>query len=1373
MAGEKIVQQALKAVRELNPLGLFSRATEEAAKIPQAKGTPTQMRAALLKQGVKPDELKWTGFDDWVKDKQSVTRDEVADFLRRNQVRVEESVLGDNPRAAVLEARKNEINREIDKIAEAEIAAGRIPADNPRFQALESEFYDITDRQMPLARHSKFDDYTLPGGENYREVLIKYVEPPQARTERAKSYVNPNTWANMTESQREEFLAASDKGLYRSSHWRDDPDVLAHLRFKNRTDPEGRRILHLEEIQSDWGQAARKEGIKDTSPEAVERLRNARAASAENARAIEDKFKELIASGVRYDQAESHPELLALQQKASELQNAVIRADKATREGVSPAPFVESTPKWTDFALKRALREAVEGNYDALAWTPGAQQAARYPGVAEKGMVGYYDNIVPKRLQELTRPMDPEARIGSVEISNPARPSTSGPEIDNLYRELAGEEPPAMVGGMNERLPSLNITPAMREKIKEGLPLFTMVPGAVGLGMAQQGAEEPREGFQKGGRLISEALDLIRKLPPAENSRLTQIATTGPSYRKALSHLERAGIEGRAIDYGAGRGHGLREIGADTFEPYPQGWSPTYTKPDEIPDEVYRRLVNLNVLNVLDPQARESAVLNMGRIVEPGGGGVISTRGRDVMSARGEPGPEPMSLIIGEGDQARYQKGFTPRELRDYVGDTLGSRFDIEPSDVGQASVMFRRNREDGGEVRDGYDKGGVVKKALKAVADLFGTPEMEKWRGKSVIPSSRVEDRYFTGTSKDKDFANFNVGRHGVWLTKDPAEASMYALQNDSMGYRYGPSGIEKTNTASRVIPVFARAENPYTGELPDFALKQNYKRAQSEWFDQLRSQGHDAWLPENNPNLAVILRDPEQIKSAISNTGEFSGPRIDRAEGGRLLEDEYPTHYLPNVGRQVMADGGTPDDDIRRYEARMADIARQPEDIRSMTHAPSRPMRPIQIEGGLIGKRTLGEAPYDVAGPLSGIAQTAYSLKTLPFYFTPAAPFAAAADFGEAAIDTAKAAREGDYLGAGITGALGVAMPGYAYRKPIGDVVGRALNFVRGNPAAVGAGAAGAAVMTPEEAEAGKADIVRRGLEAARGVRAYHGSPHDFDRFDLSKIGTGEGAQAYGHGLYFAENEGVARGYRDQLSGNRYVPKISSNEIAQKYGEDVANIFEESAGSRGDITRTLARLQNIVARDLYDAGVKKISDIDGSFNPLFAEELRKVNDRAERLASLVRSKDVDLSKGHMYEVNIRANPEQFLDWDKPLAQQNESVREAFLKAQAGDDPLLRELLNTSPEGLMMQGIMPGAKGSAAYKTMASDDASPLRASQRLLDAGIPGIRYLDAGSRGAGEGSRNYVVFDDKLIDILRKYAKGGVAKELGSSPRETVKS
>ena len=76
------ISKALKVVRQLNPLGLFSRATEEASRIPQAKGTGEQMRAALLKQGVKPEELRWTGFDEWAKGTKSVTRDEMVEFLR-------------------------------------------------------------------------------------------------------------------------------------------------------------------------------------------------------------------------------------------------------------------------------------------------------------------------------------------------------------------------------------------------------------------------------------------------------------------------------------------------------------------------------------------------------------------------------------------------------------------------------------------------------------------------------------------------------------------------------------------------------------------------------------------------------------------------------------------------------------------------------------------------------------------------------------------------------------------------------------------------------------------------------------------------------------------------------------------------------------------------------------------------------------------------------------------------------------------------------------------------------------------------------------------------------------------------------------------
>ncbi len=67
--------------------------------------------------------------------------------------------------------------------------------------------------------------------------------------------------------------------------------------------------------------------------------------------------------------------------------------------------------------------------------------------------------------------------------------------------------------------------------------------------------------------------------------------------------------------------------------------------------------------------------------------------------------------------------------------------------------------------------------------------------------------------------------------------------------------------------------------------------------------------------------------------------------------------------------------------------------------------------------------------------------------------------------------------------------------------------------------------------------------------GIRAYHGSPHDFDRFDISKIGTGEGAQAYGPGLYFAEREGVAKSYRDNLQRPAaFVPSVNGRVMTRE---------------------------------------------------------------------------------------------------------------------------------------------------------------------------------------------------------------------------------
>jgi hypothetical protein len=168
-----------------------------------------------------------------------------------------------------------------------------------------------------------------------------------------------------------------------------------------------------------------------------------------------------------------------------------------------------------------------------------------------------------------------------------------------------------------------------------------------------------------------------------------------------------------------------------------------------------------------------------------------------------------------------------------------------------------------------------------------------QSWFGDSVTHTDGQPHVLYTGTSKDKDFTSHNVGRHGAWFTRNPAVASQYAEQNDSQGYKRDGFTFTPINTASRVIPAYVKAENPYTGELPEEYLRDNYKAAQSEWFDTLRAKGHDSWIPSSQGgNLVVALREPQQIKS-IYNSGKFdpNQKHMSKADGGpAMFEGIHP---------------------------------------------------------------------------------------------------------------------------------------------------------------------------------------------------------------------------------------------------------------------------------------------------------------------------------------------------------------------------------------------------------------------------------------------------------------------------------------------------
>jgi hypothetical protein len=241
-----------------------------------------------------------------------------------------------------------------------------------------------------------------------------------------------------------------------------------------------------------------------------------------------------------------------------------------------------------------------------------------------------------------------------------------------------------------------------------------------------------------------------------------------------------------------------------------------------------------------------------------------------------------------------------------------------------------------------------------------------------------------------------------------------------------------------------------------------------------------------------------------------------------------------------------------------------------------------------------------------------------------------------------------------------------------------------------------------------------------AKTGIRAYHGSPHDFDRFDMSKIGTGEGAQAYGHGLYFAEAEDVAKQYRQNLSrADGGIDQIAQTLVAQS-GGDWKKALEKFEGD------ALNRVRSAKAAGLnYELPPYDVATL---------QALRKGE------------------PGRTYEVRINADPDDFLDWDKPLSQQSEKVRGAAESALGYKPDIFR-----GDEFVRALELERG--GNAATGTV--DRAA---ATAALRDAGIPGIRYLDQGSRTAGEGSRNYVVFRDDIIDIVKKYGIAAAASMYG---------
>lgn len=321
-------------------------------------------------------------------------------------------------------------------------------------------------------------------------------------------------------------------------------------------------------------------------------------------------------------------------------------------------------------------------------------------------------------------------------------------------------------------------------------------------------------------------------------------------------------------------------------------------------------------------------------------------------------------------------------------------------------------------------------------------------------------------------------------------------------------------------------------------------------------------------------------------------------------------------------------------------------------------------------------------------------------------------------------------------------------------------------------------------------------RTLGSQAGAVVYHGSPHKFDKFSPKKIGTGEGSQAYGHGLYFAQSPDVAKTYQPR---------------SPQFEEKLIKLYEK-ASSAGNYPM-MEVLEDAMLHKTPDEIVKKFANTDDGYTGQHAKA-------AKDFVNWYSKNEPEV--GGLYTVDLPDEKiSRMLDYDKPLSAQHPDVQKALLdhpdildymaKAEA-QRTKLNEMSPVRLEKIPSASVPYDASRMAGKDVMtAIAQRSGLGGEQgaieeQLRQLGIPGIRYLDEQSRGAtgtgrykiklpsGEekiydfkpnddaikmmnatiepyGTQNFVVFpgEEDALTILDRKKEGGSIHTSDSPPRE----
>lgn len=473
---EKIDEETGNTVLFRQPY--FYSPTEQALNsIKQEKGTPEQFKAMLLKNGAKQAELDWMGWDDFASDINVVTKADIQDWIDQNRIEVEEVEKSDDKTDLFDEDYKNAVYEHAkNQLEDAAVLSV------PDYQKVLNDWMERPTNELnvrienilwredlesyPGFRNNngystKYSQYTSRGGENYKELLLTMLvqqkESASYLRQKMLAKYGEKWYQRMSEDERKDFkkIERESSGLkdkqFISSHW-DEPNILAHVRFNERTSANGERVLFVEEIQSDWAQEGKKKGFKGDY---------------KNKSLVEPRFD----GKYWYLHEKGSGEMTSSQSFRTEAEawKQIEETMRLMDNGVPNMPF-KKTDQWVNLAFRRMMRYAAENGFDRIAWTNGEMQADRYNLSKQTDFIDYWKNdngtydfglsIEFNKPSELTE-SELESYLGK-DIANKIINDKSNPTEHNPAR-LEGND--LKVGGSGMKAFYDNIIPAQVNKI--------------------------------------------------------------------------------------------------------------------------------------------------------------------------------------------------------------------------------------------------------------------------------------------------------------------------------------------------------------------------------------------------------------------------------------------------------------------------------------------------------------------------------------------------------------------------------------------------------------------------------------------------------------------------------------------------------------------------------------------------------------------------------------------------------------------------------------------------------------------------------------------------------------------------------------------